>query len=316
MHQLLIFFLTFALSLSPLRAGNPKLMNGPVFPANLPPSPSEPLLQENNIAPYYINMHLGGRLGNQMFQIAAALSLAEDTGFVAIFPDLQRQQEDIPLNYRYFFSSLNTQQPSAPPLCQFHEDPHFVFQPLPHCGNLDIFGYFQSEKHFKHNKEKICASFAPSEAIKEYLFNKYQTLLNYPNTVAIHLRAYKLENLEIEKCFPFLTGEFYMRAAALFPEDALFVIFSDQIQWAKDELKTFNRPHVFIENESHYHDFYLMSFCKHQIISPSSFSWWAAYLNKNPNKIVVAPHPWFNPISEHDSSNVIPEDWVTLSWLP
>lgn len=179
---------------------------------------------------------------------------------------------------------------------------------------MEVYGYFQSEKYFKHNKEKICAVFEPSEKIRCYLTQKYAPLLNHPNTVAIHLRAYKLENLDIEKCFPFLTGEFYMEAADQFPEDALFVIFSDRIEWAKKEMNNFSRPHIFIENETHYHDFYLMSFCKHQIISTSSFSWWAAYLNKNPDKIVVAPDPWFSPISGHDSSNVIPEEWSTLSW--
>jgi hypothetical protein len=265
----------------------------------------------------YIYMHLGGRLGNQMFQIAAALSLAEDFGAEAIFPDLlHRTQEDIALNNRYFFSSLKKILPKTPSSYSFYEHSHFQFAPIPYQPNMEVFGYFQSEKYFRHNREKICAVFEPSEEIKQYLTTKYRDLINYPNTVAIHLRAYKLESVEIEKCFPFLPGEFYMEAADFFPEDAFFVIFSDRIDWAREELKQFTRPHIFIENEPHYYDFYLMSFCKHQIISPSSFSWWAAYLNKNPDKIVVAPDPWFNPISGHDSSNVIPEDWHTLSWFP
>lgn len=266
---------------------------------------------------YYVNMHLGGRLGNQMFQIAAALSLAEDCGAEAIFPDLAtRNQEDIPLNRQFFFSSLQTKRPSIPSTYSFSEHPHFYYIPIPFHPNMEIYGYFQSEKYFKHNKKKICTAFEPSAEIKEYLAHKYEDLLQHPYTVAIHLRAYKLESIEIEKCFPFLSGEFYMKAAEMFPENALFVIFSDRIQWAKEELRGFKRPHVFIENEPHYHDFYLMSFCKHQIISTSSFSWWAAYLNKNPDKIVIAPDPWFNPISGHDSSNVIPAGWHTLSWLP
>ncbi len=264
----------------------------------------------------YIYMHLGGRLGNQMFQIAAALSLAEDYGAQAIFPDLvNRDVDDFPLNHKKFFPALNISQPSSIPGFAFQEHPHFQFEPIPFQPNMEIFGYFQSEKYFKHNKEKVCAFFEPSKDIKEYLATHYREILEHPNTVAIHLRAYKLESIEIEKCFPFLSGSFYIEAAEIFPEDALFVIFSDRIEWAKKELKDFKRPHVFIENEPHYHDFYLMSFCKHQIISTSSFSWWAAYLNKNPNKIVVAPDPWFSPISMHDSSNVIPENWISWPWL-
>lgn len=272
---------------------------------------------ENPVCPPpYVMMHLGGRLGNQMFQVAAALSLAADHGAIAIFPDLvKKRSEDIPLNHQIFFSSLNAMEPPCKPVYEFSEHPHFVFSPIPFLPNMSIVGYFQSEKYFKRHKDLICAVFEPSEEIRDYLAWAYADILEHPNTVAIHLRAYKMESLEIEKCFPFLSGEFYMKAAEQFPDDALFVIFSDRIDWAKQELKNFNRPHIFIENEPHYHDFYLMSFCKHQIISPSSFSWWAAYLNKNPEKIVIAPDPWFSPISGHDSSNVIPEGWRTLSWM-
>lgn len=272
----------------------------------------------SNLEKYYVNMHLGGRLGNQMFQIAAALSFAKDFGAVAVFPDLvYRVSEDLPKNYRYFFGALNVEKPRKEPTYCFEESPHFEFCPIPFHKNIEINGYFQSERYFKHNKEIICDAFKPSLPIQTYLREKYRELLEHPNTVAIHLRAYKLEGLDIEKCFPFLDGSFYMKAAEqFFPEEALFVIFSDQIEWAKEEMKEFHRPHIFIENEPHYHDFYLMSFCKHQIISPSSFSWWAAYLNKNPNKIVVAPDPWFSPVSGHDSSNVIPPEWFKLKWSP
>lgn len=264
----------------------------------------------------YINMHLGGRLGNQMFQVAAALSLAKDTGALPVFPEFRtKTKEDVPLNRQIFFSSLNTAQPADSPSLVYFEHPHFHYQPIPYRRNIEIYGYFQSEKYFKHNKQLICDFFEPSMEIRSYLETKYQDLLAHPCTVAIHMRAYKLESLEIEKCFPFLPGEYYMKAAELFPPGALFVIFSDRIDWAKEEMRDFSLPHVFIENEPHYHDLYLMSFCKHQIISPSSFSWWAAYLNKNPDKFVVAPNPWFSPISGHDSSSVIPEDWHLLDWM-
>ena len=263
----------------------------------------------------YINMHLGGRLGNQMFQVACALSLAKDTGARAIFPDFATKNgDDLPLNYSVLFSSLDTTLPNHAPCAVFSEHPHFHFTPIPYQPNMEVSGYFQSERYFKHNKEIIHSFFKPPATIVRYLEEKYQNLLCHPCTVAIHMRAYKLESPDIEKCFPFLTRAYYQKAATLFPDDALFVIFSDRIDWAKQEMGNFSRPHLFIENESHFHDLYLMSFCKHQIISPSSFSWWAAYLNTNPYKIVVAPTPWFSPCSGHDSSNVIPPEWSTLSW--
>ena len=79
-------------------------------------------------------------------------------------------------------------------------------------------------------------------------------------------------------------------------------------------MKGFSRPHLFIENEPHYHDFYLMSYCTHQIISNSSFSWWAAYLNKNPQKKVIAPARWFNPGCLTTGKHIVPKEWIKVSW--
>ena len=265
----------------------------------------------------YILMHLSGRLGNQMFQVAAAESLAIDFGAQAIFPDFITDEDNRLRNYQAFFhSSLVTAPPPTPPNDTYEEPHHNRFRPIAYQPNMEIYGYFQSEKYFKHNKEKILPIFEPSIETKNYLQKKYSTLLEHPNTVAIHMRAYKLEDRNIKNCFPFLSGEFFMNATALFPEEnALFVIFSDRIKHhAKTELNNFTRPHVFIENETHYNDLYLMSMCKHQILSTSSFSWWGAYLNKNPNKPVIAPDPWFSPRSHHDSSSVIPEGWRKLAW--
>lgn len=263
----------------------------------------------------YIMMHLGGRLGNQMFQVAAALSLALDNDAQAIFPDLvTRECENIPLNRKIFFSSLLAQEPDSPVNFQYHEHEHFHYTPIPYRPNMEVYGYFQSEKYFKRHKKEVCEFFEPSEEIENYLLDKYQNLIEHPCTVAIHMRAFKLESLDIEKCFPFLTSQYYKKAMELFPQDVLFVIFSDRIDWAKEEMEGLDRPHVFIEGNEYYHDLYLMSFCKHQIISTSSFSWWAAYLNKNPDKVVVAPDPWFSPISGHDPSSVVPEDWYKMKW--
>jgi len=68
-------------------------------------------------------------------------------------------------------------------------------------------------------------------------------------------------------------------------------------------------PTTYVEgNEKGYEDMRLMMNCKHNIIANSSFSWWAAWLNQNPNKIVVAPKQWFNDPTV-DTKDVIPETW-------
>jgi hypothetical protein len=107
---------------------------------------------------------------------------------------------------------------------------------------------------------------------------------------------------------------YYERAIASFPDDTLFLVFSNQMARCKKQLSGNKRNFYYIEGESHYHDFYLMSLCKHNIISNSSFSWWAAYLNLNPEKKVIAPFPWLNPKCGMDFKDVIPNDWTVISY--
>ncbi|MBA2728193.1 MAG: alpha-1,2-fucosyltransferase [Parachlamydiaceae bacterium] len=56
-----------------------------------------------------------------------------------------------------------------------------------------------------------------------------------------------------------------------------------------------------------------MSLCKHNIICNSTFSWWAAYLNTNPNKIVTVPAEWFTAKYNHNSQDLIPDEWVIVN---
>ena len=104
--------------------------------------------------------------------------------------------------------------------------------------------------------------------------------------------------------------EYFQKAISLFSQDALFVVFSNDINWCKTNLQGLAKNLIFIENEPYYHDFYLMSLCKHQIISNSSFSWWAAYLNRNPDKIVIAPINWFTKASGFHSKDLFPDEWI------
>jgi len=262
---------------------------------------------------YVFSKYYGGRLGNQLFQIAAALSLAMDNNALAVFPDYSaRKDYDIVENRKYVFPNICTQNPYVKPYFTFKEHQDFHFQPIPFTPNMAIGGFFQSEKYFKHNWKKIRPYFAPSNEIICYLQSKYFDLLSHQNTVGLHIRAYLKEASNLKKMFVTLDENYFEQAASLFGNDALFVIFSDNIPEAKTLLKNFSRPYVIIEGEKHYHDFYLMSLMKHQIISNSSFSWWAAYLNNNPGKIVIAPYPWFHPQHHLSSEHLIAEDWITL----
>ena len=92
-----------------------------------------------------------------------------------------------------------------------------------------------------------------------------------------------------------------------------FFIFSDDIIWAKENLDFIGNM-TFIEYNGatpDHEEMYLMSLCQHNIIANSSFSWWGAWLNQNPNKIIIAPQNWFNDVSL-DTKDLIPNEWIRL----
>lgn len=271
----------------------------------------------------HVQARLWGRLGNHLFIIAATTSYALDHGMTPHFPDLTGDKTfpeflqgnyhlpSLKTNYDKLFRHLNVSKPPVPIECTYRE-PHFTYDPIPYRPNMLLEGWFQSEKYFINHKQEILDLFAPPMAIRNYLEEKYAQFIDHPYTVAVHLRCYHKENPNLDSIYPTYGRKYFEKAMALFDENALFLVFSDQIGWAKKELAGIPRNVQFIEGEEYYHDFYLMSMCKHHIISNSTFSWWAAYLNRNPNKMVVVPPRWFVREYGHDSSDLIPPEWIIL----
>lgn len=176
---------------------------------------------------------------------------------------------------------------------------------------MKIHGYFQSEKYFAHHRDKILELFAPHQDDLKCIQTKYKWLLEHPNTVAIQLRKY-VEDPNGSRFIQY--GKDYLRKAMnLFPDDALFVLFSNDINFAKDNIPEEMAKRVkCIENESHVIDLHLISFCKHTIISNSTFGWWGAWLNKNPEQKVIAPAQWLHPNDSYNSRDLYPEKWVRV----
>lgn len=256
---------------------------------------------------------LVGQFGNQLFIMAAAISLALDHQAVYTFPDLATSKDfNIPFNYQKVFYHLNAFKPSERIVYQYRE-PSFTYQPIPYIPNMAIKGFFQSEKYFIQHKQEIIDLFSPPPEIVDFLTLKYGEIIRHPQTVSVHMRSYLNEPYQGSRlAYVYLGGEYVEKAMALFPEDSLFIVFSNDMEWCKKELNHISRPMVFIEGESYHHDFYLMSLCRHNIICNSSFSWWAAYLNRNPDKVVVAPAHWFTKHCPHDTRDLIPREWMVL----
>lgn len=106
-----------------------------------------------------------------------------------------------------------------------------------------------------------------------------------------------------------LDVEYYKNALKYIDNPGSILIFSDDISWCKDNFK--GDKYIFIENEKDYIDIYLMSLCNNNIIANSTFSWWGAWLNTNPNKIVISPNKWFGPAKgKRHLNDLIPKNWI------
>ncbi len=240
----------------------------------------------------YIVGILPSQLGNQMFVAAATLSLAIDNQATAYFPCLKNGTKHNRMYGRTVFQLLNSSQPP-------HEVQKVVYgnlnyKPFSFQNGMAIRGHIWSENYFKHNKDKILPLFAPSKKIRQYLERKYRKILSHPETVAVHIRTLVGEE-KAQRGRPLYAENYLSLAMPLFDKNSLFVVFSDHISWCKQNLSHLPYNMIFVENEPYYNDFYLMSMCKHNIVSNSTFSWWAAYLNKNPNKKIVAPRFFHYP---------------------
>ncbi len=203
-------------------------------------------------------------------------------------------------------------------------DTWFNFNPavLRPRGDVYYDGYWQSEKYFIDVVDEIRGVFdcAPllSERGGSYLANADRPLC------AIHVRRGDfLQSANMNVC----GLAYYRRAIAHLAENAIcrhFAVFSDDIPWCRANLvhtNTVSGINIdFIDwDQTAGEDLALMAACDHQIIANSSFSWWAAYLNPNPIKTVVAPEVWNRrQLASKDRyyhfnySDVVPGAWIRL----
>ena len=182
-------------------------------------------------------------------------------------------------------------------------------------NNLYLEGYFQSEQYFLDHKDLIIKEFTiatPPSALNALMIEK---ILNC-NAVSLHVRRGDyVTNPDANVVHGTCNQEYYEKSVKFFAQkitQPVFFVFSDDIPWAKENINTGYPTHFVDLNdaETNYEDLRLMSYCKHNIIANSSFSWWGAWLNQNPDKIVIAPQKWFN--TNTDTSDLIPQSWIRV----
>jgi hypothetical protein len=184
-----------------------------------------------------------------------------------------------------------------------------------------IEGWCTKEIYFKDYKSDLIKAFRPNFNLSHQASLLLDEITKV-NSIAIHVRRGDYVNNTI---FYNLDEHYYNNAISYLEQNENnldYYLFSDDIDWCKKNIKLC-KPINFINlksinDNSSYKDieeFYLMKNCKHNIIANSSFSWWAAYLNENPNKIVIAPIIWYKDMFYQKSLekySFIPKDWIIL----
>src|ERR1019366_1978381 len=226
-----------------------------------------------------------GRLGNQIFRMATTIALALENNDTYVFPPWKYESH---FNLQNCFSNVIANS-------ETYYEPYFHWASITHRPNLNLSGYFQSWRYFQKYEGEIKRLFMPNDN------------LPLQNATSIHVR--RGDYLQFADCHPTMTANYYNEAMRLCPSEKYYV-FSDDINWCRH---AFIGPQFeFISDNNETTDLEIQAKCQNNIICNSSYSWWAAYLNPNPYKIVIAPRQWFGPKLQHNTRDLIPPTWITI----
>lgn len=278
-----------------------------------------------------VTFHMLGRygeLGNQLFQIATTTAHARRNNTNAIFPKWVCGKQ-LKVYSHILKNPLNEQLDQNQVKYTYNEQGH-QHQNLPYYEDMSLVGYFQSELYFKDSEDYIRNElFTPSDCITKLLEEKYNDIINANDTVAVHVRTQtRSKDDDPTNHIPPPT-EYLQKAFKEFGKNYRYVIFSDNIQLTKKWFKDYD--FTFIDNEQacdNLHsglvtdrpyypnvlELFLMSKCKHNILTSSTFGWWGAWLNKNKDKNVITMDKdmWFGKNLNLNMSTFIPKSWKQI----
>lgn len=188
-------------------------------------------------------------------------------------------------------------------------------------SNMYLEGYWQNPKYLEEIKVEISEIFRWTNISERN--HQFSLRMRAENSIAIHIRRLDKPNnfkqllyrIRLQLFWRICNKKYYKKAISHFKnsiENPRFYVFTDNLEWSKRIFSTTNEYTIIDWNrgkESHW-DMYLMTQCKHNIISMSSFSWWGAWQNSNPEKIVVAPKKW--AVRFQKDKGIIPNDWIRI----
>ena len=285
-----------------------------------------------------------GGLGNQMFQYALSIGLKKhypgeqvllDLNFIQhygahygfelkrAFPKIEFDQASVfqlakvcypCISYR--LSLLTNQLPQRKSVYKEKENAPFDTGLFSLKGNVYLDGYWQHIEYFSHTEHEIRKAFTFVDLCGKNADTA--ALLKHSESISIHIRRgdYLSNPLFSGIC----TIQYYKRAIhyitdILHKKNILFCVFSDDVKWCQENIHSLlpSDRIIYVDwntGMESFRDMQLMTYCKHHIIANSSFSWWGAWLNEYPEKIVIAPNKWLN---NEKYNNPVPKNWIKLS---
>lgn len=198
-----------------------------------------------------------------------------------------------------------------------YEEPHFHFDRHFFDGRKSalIIGYWQSEKYFLPIADLIRQTFTIPVIGKEN--ERLENKIRSTNAISLHVRRGDMvNNPEVARVHGSCDLKYYLEAIQKLSSeihDPEFFVFSDDSEWCRQNIQI-ESPTYFIDNNQGnqaWQDMQLMRMCRHHIIANSSFSWWGAWLNPNPDKKVIAPARWFNN-NDKNLSDLLPPGWIRI----
>ena len=285
-------------------------------------------------------IRLKGGLGNQMFQYAfgKALSMKRkeplflDTSIFGNEPKI-----DTPRSYALDVYNINAKIADQATIAKYNTKGmvllrkikrrlfrlnDYSFHPsLTKSKSTYFEGYWNNQKYFESISSEIRHDFTLKNKLTEPAEKKYHEIINLKTTktksVSLHIRRGDyISNPYAFEQHCILSIDYYKDAlnfltSKISKDNLKIYIFSDDMNWVKKNLILTEFDVEYMPQMHDYEEMYLMSLCDHNIIANSSFSWWGAWLNKNAEKIVIAPKKWVkNPYI--NTNDVCPPSWIRI----
>ena len=276
----------------------------------------------------YNRLGSNGRLGNQMFQYAGLRGIAAHKGYDWVIPSFDGYGDS---NYGLFdcfkMSSVKeenfgyVQAQSIQSGC-FHFSQEF-FDNCP--DNINLHDYFTTEKYFKNIEDLIRNDFE----FKDEILNPCKEIFDgLQNPIFLHVR--RSDYINSQEHHPLCSLQYYENALKHFDESSPVLVFSDDIEWCKNQKLFFSDRFMLSEYQEKYpqksdtndgkqnalipyFDLCMMTLCTGGIIANSTLSWWGAWLIKNPTQPIIAPDPWFGPGYNHYiMDDLLPKNWIKV----